>query len=98
VRSVDFQEEIAKAFLGGFEQKTQTTEGTSSADICSRFIRTHKRAEFPQFHSPQGFGTRCCWYGSCMPTSLPTLPRPRWSASTGQPLSKVTPQFRKEVL
>jgi hypothetical protein len=43
---VDFKHEIAKAFLGGFEQKTQTTEGTCNEDICSHFIRNYKRSNF----------------------------------------------------
>ena len=34
------------AFLGGFEHKTQTTEGTCNEDICSHFIRNYKRINF----------------------------------------------------
>jgi len=41
---VNFKEEIAKAFLGGFESKTQSTEGTCNEDICSHFIRNYKRS------------------------------------------------------
>jgi HD domain len=43
---VNFKQDIAKAFLGGFEQKTQTTEGTCNEDICSHFIRNYKRSNF----------------------------------------------------
>lgn len=43
---VNFKEEIAKAFLGGFESKTQSTEGTVNEDICSHFIRNYKRSNF----------------------------------------------------
>jgi hypothetical protein len=43
---VYFKEEIAKAFLGGFESKTQSTEGTCNEDICSHFIRNYKRSNF----------------------------------------------------
>src|ERR1700745_3899683 len=43
---VNFKQDIAKAFLGGFEQKTQTTEGTCNEDICSHFIRNYKRSDF----------------------------------------------------
>ena len=43
---VNFKEEIAKAFLGGFEHKTLTTEGTCNEDICSHFIRNYKRSNF----------------------------------------------------
>lgn len=43
---VDFKQEIAKAFLGGFEHKTQTAEGTCNEDICSHFIRNYKRSNF----------------------------------------------------
>ena len=42
----NFKEDIAKAFLGGFEHKTQSTEGTCNEDICSRFIRNYKRSNF----------------------------------------------------
>jgi hypothetical protein len=37
---------IAKAFPGGFERKTQTTEGTCNEDICSQFIRNYERINF----------------------------------------------------
>jgi HD domain len=43
---VNFKQEIAAAFLGGFEHKTQTTEGTCNEDICSHFIRNYKRSNF----------------------------------------------------
>ena len=43
---VDFKQSIAKAFLGGFEHKTQTTEATCNEDICSHFIRNYKRTDF----------------------------------------------------
>ena len=43
---VNFKQEIAKAFLGGFEHKTKTTEGTCNEDICSHFIRNYKRSNF----------------------------------------------------
>jgi hypothetical protein len=43
---VHFKEEIARAFLGGFESKTQSTEGTCNEDICSSFIRNYKRSNF----------------------------------------------------
>jgi len=43
---VDFKQQIARAFLGGFEHKTQTTEGTCNEDICSHYIRDYKRSNF----------------------------------------------------
>jgi hypothetical protein len=43
---INFKQDIAKAFLGGFEHKTQTTEGTCNEDICSYFIRNYKRNNF----------------------------------------------------
>lgn len=43
---VNFKQEIAKAFLGGFEHKTRTTEGTCNEDICSHFIRNYRRSNF----------------------------------------------------
>src|SRR5271156_4699438 len=43
---INFKQDIAKAFLGGFEHKTQTTEGTCNEDICSHFIRNYKRSNF----------------------------------------------------
>lgn len=43
---VNFKQDIAKAFLGGFELKTQTAEGTCNEDICSHFIRNYKRSNF----------------------------------------------------
>jgi HD domain len=42
----DFKQQIAAAFLGGFEHKTQTTEGTCNEDICSHYIRNYKRSNF----------------------------------------------------
>lgn len=42
----DFKQGIAKAFLGGFEHKTQSTEGTCNEDICSHFICNYKRSDF----------------------------------------------------
>jgi hypothetical protein len=42
----DFKAAIARAFLGGFEHKTQTTEGTCNEDICAYFIRGYKRSNF----------------------------------------------------
>lgn len=41
---VNFKQDIAKAFLGGFEHKTQTAEGTCNEDICSQLIRNYKRS------------------------------------------------------
>jgi hypothetical protein len=43
---VNFKQEIAMAFLRGFEQKTLTTEGTCNEDICSHFIRNYRRSNF----------------------------------------------------
>jgi hypothetical protein len=43
---INFKENIAKAFLGGFERKTQTAEGTCNEDICSHLIRNYKRSNF----------------------------------------------------
>jgi hypothetical protein len=43
---VNFKQDIAKAFLGGFEHKTQSTEGTCNEDICSKFIRNYQRSNF----------------------------------------------------
>jgi HD domain len=43
---IDFKRNIAKAFLDGFEHKTQTTEATCNEDICARFIRNYKRSNF----------------------------------------------------
>lgn len=43
---VKFKQSIAKAFLGGFEHKTATTEGTCNEDICSHFLRNYKRSNF----------------------------------------------------
>jgi len=43
---IKFKEDIAKAFLTGFEAKTQSTEGTCNEDICSHFIRNYKRSNF----------------------------------------------------
>src|SRR6202045_3347283 len=38
---INFKQDIARAFLGGFESKTRTTEGTCNEDICSHFIRNY---------------------------------------------------------
>ena len=43
---INFKQDIARAFLGGFESKTRTTEGTCNEDICSHFIRNYKRSNF----------------------------------------------------
>jgi hypothetical protein len=43
---VNFKQEIAMAFLRGFEYKAQTTEGTCNEDICSHFIRNYRRSNF----------------------------------------------------
>jgi hypothetical protein len=43
---VNFKQDIAMAFLGGFEHKTQTTEFTCNEDICSHYIRNYKRSNF----------------------------------------------------
>jgi hypothetical protein len=43
---VNFKQGIARAFLGGFERKTRTTEGTCNEDICSHFLRNYKRSNF----------------------------------------------------
>jgi hypothetical protein len=43
---INFKQDIAKAFLGGFEHKTQTTEGTCNEDICSQLIRDYRRSDF----------------------------------------------------
>jgi hypothetical protein len=43
---INFKEDIAKAFLSGFQHKTQTTEGTCNEDICAHFIRNYKRSNF----------------------------------------------------
>jgi hypothetical protein len=43
---IDFKQGIAKAFLGGFEHKTATTEATCNEDICSHFLRNYKRSNF----------------------------------------------------
>ena len=43
---VNFKQDIAKAFLGGFEHKTQTTVYTCNEDICSHFIRNYKHSNF----------------------------------------------------
>jgi HD domain len=41
---INFKQEIAEAFLGGFRHKTQTTEGTCNEDICAHLIRNYKRS------------------------------------------------------
>src|ERR1700721_1655302 len=43
---VNFKQGIAKAFLGGFEHKTQPTQFTCNEDICSHLIRNYKRSDF----------------------------------------------------
>ena len=43
---VNFKQDISKAFLEGFEHKTQSTEGTCNEDICSHFIRNYKHSNF----------------------------------------------------
>ena len=43
---INFKQDIAKAFLAGFEQKAQTTEGTCNEDICSSFMLKCKRSNF----------------------------------------------------
>jgi HD domain len=43
---IDFKQSIAKAFLGGFEHKTATTEATCNEDICSHFLRNYQRSNF----------------------------------------------------
>ena len=43
---INFKKDIANAFLGGFEHKTQTTEATCNEDICSHFIRNYRRSNF----------------------------------------------------
>jgi hypothetical protein len=43
---IDFKHGIAKAFLGGFEHKLVTTEGTCNEDICSHFLRNYRRSNF----------------------------------------------------
>ena len=51
---MNFKQDIARAFLGGFEHKTQSTEGTCNEDICSHFIRDYRRSNFYEQiqHSP----------------------------------------------
>jgi hypothetical protein len=41
---VNFKQDIARAFLNGFEHKTQTTEGACNEGICACFIRNYKRS------------------------------------------------------
>ena len=43
---INFKQDIARAFLDGFENKIGTTEGTCNEDICSSFIRNYKRSNF----------------------------------------------------
>ena len=43
---VNFKEEIAQAFLGGFESKTQSTEGMCNEDIRAQCIPNRKRTIF----------------------------------------------------
>jgi hypothetical protein len=42
---INFKQEIAEAFLGGFRHKTQTTEGTCNEDICAHLIPNYKRSD-----------------------------------------------------
>ena len=51
---VNFKQDIAQAFLGSFEHKTQSTEGTCNEDICSHLIRNYQRSNFYEQiqHSP----------------------------------------------
>jgi hypothetical protein len=43
---VNFKQDIAKAFLGGFEHKTETTVFTCNEDICTHLIQGYKRTDF----------------------------------------------------
>ena len=43
---INFKQDIALAFLHGFDHKTQSTEGTCNEDICSHFIHNYKRSNF----------------------------------------------------
>ena len=43
---INFKEDIARAFLDGFQHKTRSTEGSCNEDICSHFIRNYKRSNF----------------------------------------------------
>jgi hypothetical protein len=43
---VNFKQEIAQAFFHGFEHKPETIEYTCNEDICSHFIRNHRRRNF----------------------------------------------------
>jgi len=43
---VNFKHDIAMAFLGGFEHKTDTTIFTCNEDICTHLIRGYKRHDF----------------------------------------------------
>jgi len=42
----NFKESIVRAFLGGFEHKTQTTAGTVNEDVCARLIQGYVRSNF----------------------------------------------------
>jgi hypothetical protein len=42
---INFTQDIARAFLGGLERKTRTTESICK-DICSHFISNYKRSNF----------------------------------------------------
>jgi hypothetical protein len=49
---LNFKQDIAQAFLKGFEHKTQSTEGTCNEDICSHLIRNYRRSDFyEQIHN-----------------------------------------------
>jgi hypothetical protein len=41
-----FKDSIVRAFLGGFEHKTQTTIGTVNEDVCARLIPGYVRSNF----------------------------------------------------
>ena len=43
---VNFKHDIAMAFLGGFEHKTETTIFTCNEDICTHLIPGYKRHDF----------------------------------------------------
>jgi hypothetical protein len=43
---INSKQDIALAFLHGFDHKTQSTEGACNEDICSHFIHNYKRSNF----------------------------------------------------
>jgi hypothetical protein len=64
----NFKQDIAKAFLGGFEHKTQSTEGTCNEDICSHFIATTSEATSTSRSRILLFRTRSTnWRSLCRP-------------------------------